>query len=116
MEHRRCWPLALVGRLRFGAKRSKTKVSNAPPQIDVPLSGVIRARARVEAFEQAFQPTTLGQFLSRKANQFADATAIEMIEGGRRATYSELEDQSNRVAHALLDFGVRIGDRVVIML
>jgi 2-aminobenzoate-CoA ligase len=44
---------------------------------------------------------------------FGDHTAL--IGNGRRRTYKELTDWSNRIAHALVeDFGVRPGNRVLI--
>ena len=44
---------------------------------------------------------------------FGDSTAL--IGNGRRRTYKELADWSNRLAHALVeDFGVRPGNRVLI--
>ena len=44
---------------------------------------------------------------------FGDRTAL--IGNGRRRTYKELADWSNRIAHALVeDFGVRPGNRVLI--
>jgi 2-aminobenzoate-CoA ligase len=44
---------------------------------------------------------------------FGDSTAL--IGNGRRRTYKELTDWSNRLAHALVeDFGVRPGNRVLI--
>ncbi len=44
---------------------------------------------------------------------FADHTAL--IGNGRRRTYKELTDWSNRLAHALIeDFGVRPGNRVLL--
>jgi 2-aminobenzoate-CoA ligase len=44
---------------------------------------------------------------------FADSTAL--IGNGRRRTYKELTDWSNRLAHALVeDFGVKPGNRVLI--
>jgi 2-aminobenzoate-CoA ligase len=44
---------------------------------------------------------------------FGDHTAL--IGNGRRRTYKELADWSNRIAHALVeDYGVRPGNRVLI--
>jgi 2-aminobenzoate-CoA ligase len=46
-------------------------------------------------------------------NGFGDNTAL--IGNGRRRTYKELTDWSNRIAHALVeDYGVRPGNRVLI--
>src|SRR6478672_4742302 len=47
------------------------------------------------------------------ARGFGDRTAL--IGNGRRRTYKELADWSNRLAHALVeDFGVKPGNRVLI--
>ena len=44
---------------------------------------------------------------------FGDHTAL--IGNGRRRTYKELTDWSNRIAHALVeDFGIRPGNRILI--
>lgn len=53
-------------------------------------------------------------FLERSASRFTDKTAI--VCGDRRVPYGELEETSNRLAHALLDGGVRPGDRVAVFL
>ena len=46
-------------------------------------------------------------------NGFGDRTAL--IGNGRRRTYKELTDWSNRLAHALVeDFGVKPGNRVLV--
>jgi acyl-CoA synthetase (AMP-forming)/AMP-acid ligase II len=50
----------------------------------------------------------------RAAWQFGDAPAI--VEGERILTFTELETRSNRLANALLDFGLRPGDRVATLL
>ena len=44
-----------------------------------------------------------------------DRTAVEE-DGGRRITYAELRERTNRVAHTLVAHGVRPGDRVAYLL
>jgi amino acid adenylation domain-containing protein len=48
------------------------------------------------------------------AECFPDKTAV--VAGGHRLTYAELDAGASRVAHALLESGVRYGDRVAILL
>jgi len=54
------------------------------------------------------------EFLERTARQFPDKTAL--VCGDRRLTYGQVEEQCNRLAHALIGEGVRPGDRVAIYL
>ena len=56
----------------------------------------------------------LSDFLVQGARRYGDKTA--MVCGAKRMTYQEIDRSSNRVAHALLDLGVRRGDRVAIFL
>jgi len=56
----------------------------------------------------------LHDFLTESARKFPDKTAL--IFSSRRITYRELDRQSNRLAHALIDLGVERGDRVAIFL
>lgn len=52
----------------------------------------------------------LQHLLPESASRFPDRTAVRF--GEERLTYAELEDQAGRLAAALLDAGVRKGDRV----
>ncbi len=52
--------------------------------------------------------------LERGAALWPDKVAL--ISGQKRITYSELEAQANRLAHALVERGVERGDRVAILL
>jgi amino acid adenylation domain-containing protein len=53
-------------------------------------------------------------FLARCGTHFSDKTAI--ICDGRRVSYGEFDETSNRLAQALIDGGVRRGDRVAVFL
>jgi long-chain acyl-CoA synthetase len=57
---------------------------------------------------------TLPQLLDRTAARWPDRTAT-LFEGGR-LTYRELKDAVDRLATALVDLGIRPGDRVAIQL
>jgi long-chain acyl-CoA synthetase len=56
----------------------------------------------------------LEQFLERSAARTAEKAAI--VCGERRISYSELEADANRLAHALIDRGIEQGDRIAIWL
>jgi long-chain acyl-CoA synthetase len=51
-------------------------------------------------------------FLSDSAAKSPNKTAL--VCGGRRLTYAQIETQANRVAHGLLAFGVRRGERIAV--
>jgi amino acid adenylation domain-containing protein len=53
-------------------------------------------------------------FLETSAGRYPDKVAL--VCGERGLTYSEIEAQANRLAHALRDAGVQRGDRVTILL
>jgi long-chain acyl-CoA synthetase len=53
---------------------------------------------------------TLGGMLERTAKRYPTKTAIVM--GERKVTFAQLEADSNRVARALMELGVKKGDRV----
>ena len=54
------------------------------------------------------------QFLENSARQHPDKVAL--ICGSERLTYRQIEDEANRLAHALIAAGVQRGDRVVTFL
>lgn len=56
----------------------------------------------------------LHTFLKDHARQSPDRPAIQYY--GRRISYGELDEQSDRLAAALADFGVKKGDRVSLFL
>ncbi|WP_246230613.1 class I adenylate-forming enzyme family protein [Bradyrhizobium cytisi] len=66
--------------------------------------------------ERAYETITIGQLVSMRARTHGPTTAIDVFESGERATYSEMDKLSNKLAHALRAFGVRKCDRIGIML
>jgi fatty-acyl-CoA synthase len=56
----------------------------------------------------------VGSLLAMAANKFPGRTAL--IQDDRRFTYSQFNQRSNRMAHTLLRFGLRKGDRVATLL
>ncbi len=59
-------------------------------------------------------PVPIFQFLTDSARAYPNHTAIEFY--GKKTTYRELEEKTNQFANALLQLGVRKGDRVAVML
>ena len=55
---------------------------------------------------------TLGEVLPASARRFGDRTAL--VTGGRRLTFNELNELSNRLANGLRGIGVEAGDRVTL--
>src|SRR5580704_15362971 len=54
------------------------------------------------------------QFLEHSAKRFPEKVAL--IAGEGRYTYRQIDEEANRLAHALIASGVQRGDRVVIFL
>lgn len=77
---------------------------------------VANALRRLEAHESAYETITIGQLVSMRARTHGSTTAIDIFERDERATYSEMDRQSNSYAHALRAFGVCKGDRIGVML
>lgn len=73
-------------------------------------------RSRIAHFEANFTASTIGDFLSRYTRQYAERTAVHIIETGEELTYGQLDLESNRIANALLGVGIKVGDRVAVML
>jgi len=69
---------------------------------------------RLDGFDYPERLNAAVELTDRQVERgFGDRTAL--IGNGRRRTYKELADWSNRLAHALIDaYGLRPGDRVLI--
>ena len=50
------------------------------------------------------------------ARQSPDKVAYRMVGGGQAVSYAELEAGSNRLAHFFRQSGLRVGDRIALML
>jgi long-chain acyl-CoA synthetase len=61
-----------------------------------------------------FDPTLVHEWLRRSAQRFPDKAAL--ICGRQRWTYKAINQRSDHLAAALIDAGVRRGDRVVVLL
>jgi fatty-acyl-CoA synthase len=55
---------------------------------------------------------TIGEHFDRVADEFADHEALVSVHENKRFTYSQLRDEVNRAARALMALGVNKGDRV----
>jgi len=64
--------------------------------------------------EIAIQKITVGEALIRTAKKFPDHTGFIFM--GRRITYRELDKLVNRFANALINLGVKAGDKVGMLL
>jgi long-chain acyl-CoA synthetase len=62
----------------------------------------------------SYPDITLGNVLSQTAAKYPHQTALLFF--GKKITYAELEGLVNQFAHALIDRGIRKGDRVALML
>ena len=58
---------------------------------------------------------TIGEILRRSARPDTFGRKVALIQGDSQITYAELDERANRVAHVLLDLGVRTGDRVAVL-
>lgn len=87
-----------------------------PGDRDKLRDSVAQTMKRIEAWEAAFHPVTVGQLVSIQARLHGSKNAVDVFERNERATYEEVDLLSNRYARALRSFGVRKGDRVGVML
>ncbi|MET4359266.1 acyl-CoA synthetase (AMP-forming)/AMP-acid ligase II [Bradyrhizobium sp. RT9b] len=71
---------------------------------------------KIEMLESAYETTTIGQLVSSRAKTHGSTMAIDVFDRGQRATYSEMEQLSNKYARALRAFGVCKGDRIGVIL
>lgn len=58
----------------------------------------------------------IGALLSRRAELNPGLEAFVDVHSQRRFTYREFNTQTNRIANALTDIGVKSGDRVAILM
>ena len=58
----------------------------------------------------------IGLFITKRAQLSPKVDAVYDVTSGRRQTYVELNERCNRVANAMTDAGVEIGDRVATLL
>ena len=61
-----------------------------------------------------YEKITMPQALTRSADQFPDNTALIFIDS--KTSYRQLEGMANRFANALIDMGVKPGDKVAMLM
>jgi long-chain acyl-CoA synthetase len=61
-----------------------------------------------------YEPTPMPEALARTAREFPDQTALIFIDS--KVSYRQLNDMANRFAHALIDMGVKPGDKVAMLM
>jgi len=61
-----------------------------------------------------YEPTPMPEALARTAREFPDKTALIFIDS--KVSYQQLNDMANRFAHALIDMGVKPGDKVAMLM
>ena len=61
-----------------------------------------------------YEKLTIPQALARSADSFPNQTALNYM--GKRITYRDLNEMVNRFARALLDMGVKPGDKIAVCL
>lgn len=87
-------------------KRLVREVSILSPAVKARISGF-------NATEGPVPPVTVNRIFEAEAAKHPDRTAV--IAMGERLTYGELNSHANRIAHALMDAGVRPDDMVGLM-
>ncbi len=66
------------------------------------------------AYTLQYEKITMPQALTRSVNQFPDKTALIFIDS--RISYKQLVDMINHFANALIDLGVKPGDKVAMLM
>ncbi|WP_420881832.1 amino acid adenylation domain-containing protein, partial [Rhodococcus sp. (in: high G+C Gram-positive bacteria)] len=92
-------------------------LSGLPTTVDGPVAAIALARTpdRVEVVDSIdFPATTVPALLDEQAARTPDATAV--VFEGRSLSYAQLHDLANRLAHVLVDRGVRPEARVAVAL
>ncbi len=68
-----------------------------------------------QAIEEALgRRLLLGELIARNARRFPDKDAV--VYGDTRLTYREFNARINRLAHALMDMGIKKGEKVAVLL
>jgi long-chain acyl-CoA synthetase len=61
-----------------------------------------------------YESTPMPEALARTAREFPDKTALIFIDS--KVSYRQLDDMANRFANALIDMGVKPGDKVAMLM
>ncbi|WP_430330886.1 amino acid adenylation domain-containing protein [Rhodococcus sp. ACT016] len=128
------YPLTLIAvpgdRLRFEVKYDAARVGDAtaaqmadglralltvlPESIDRPVAALALAENPTPAPYAAFPDTTVTALLDEQAQRTPDAVAV--VFEGTSLTYAQLHERANRLAHMLIERGVRPEAKVAVAL
>ncbi|WP_433609984.1 amino acid adenylation domain-containing protein [Prescottella agglutinans] len=128
------YPLTLIAvpgdRLRFDVKYDAARVGDStaaqmadglvallsalPEAIDRPVAALALADRPAPAPRAEFPDTTVTALLAEQAARTPEATAV--VFEGRSLTYAQLHDRANRLAHMLIERGVRPETKVAVAL
>ncbi|NUM48305.1 MAG: alpha/beta fold hydrolase, partial [Anaerolineales bacterium] len=105
---------------RFLEENRATWSANTATEEDVARAEMVRARPWLKnygpgiPYTVAIPQIALHEFLRSASRRFPRRAAIHFE--GRELTYHQLEQESNRFAHALIGLGISHGERVMLLL
>ena len=73
-----------------------------------------KSYAKGVPYQLEYERTAMPQALARTAREFPDKTALIFVDS--KISYKQLNDMANRFANALIDMGVKPGDRVAMLM
>lgn len=95
---------------RASVRRLQQALSHVQPK-PIPLQlSIVEGPTQPELLE-----ITLGELLTLQSLEYSDYECLVFPWTGARWTYSDLHDESDRVARGLLAMGIQKGDRIGIM-
>jgi fatty-acyl-CoA synthase len=105
---------APIGETLLAVTRTRTHLRATPPptlntSLEAPMHSYAHGTSAVPLLGE-----TIGANLARTVERVGDSEALVVRSQGYRATYRELWEQTSDLARALLDIGIRTGDRVSI--
>ncbi|MBN2569319.1 MAG: acyl--CoA ligase [Deltaproteobacteria bacterium] len=65
--------------------------------------------------QKAYGTMSIGKLLRNAANRFQDKEALYCTSTGRRFSYRELNERTNRLTNGLMNMGLKKGDIVAIL-
>src|SRR5215204_6532392 len=99
-------------KIRFDSQRKRTTFPSEASRKLCYLRQTLRLRPRKYLMEFSATTLNLASIVSHHARLAPESEAI--IWGDVRMTYRQLDEMSNRVAHALVEMGIAHGDKVAL--